>query len=124
MYQRNDYIMRQISILSQFLTHVLFKEKPQEINITKGELETSMILENQLQTMLDQGEINEAENLLFEKIEAHESEGNLKAAIYFYTALLKMPPEVLKANNYTEDEIEEGLEAIREIYGIIDDLTI
>jgi len=64
MFQRNDYIMRQINILSQFLTHVLFREKNQEIEIPKEELMASMAFEEKLKTMIEAGEINEAEKYL------------------------------------------------------------
>ena len=48
------------------------------------------------------GEINEAENILFNKIDTISSESNLKAALFFYTELLKLPPEYLKKCNYTK----------------------
>ncbi|AMP20473.1 hypothetical protein AZF37_04185 [endosymbiont 'TC1' of Trimyema compressum] len=58
--------------------------------------------------MINSGEINEAENILFDKIYRISSESNLKAALFFYTELLKLPPEYLKKCNYTIEEIEEG----------------
>lgn len=84
----------------------------------------SIAFEEKLKGMIDSGEINETENILFDKIETLSSEGNLKAALFFYTELLKLPASYLEKCNYTEEEIEKGLEAVRERYGVIDDLTI
>jgi len=63
-------------------------------------------------------------NILFDRIDMFSTEINLKAALFFYTELLKLPVAYLEKCNYTEEEIEEGLNAVRERYGVIDDLTI
>jgi len=115
----NDYLMKQIEglcrVLSMmFLKKDLPKEDIQEEKIKNTENNDTLL--NQLKSMLENGKINEAEDLLFENVEKDESGYCLKAAIYFYSELNRLDDSTLKKYNFSRDEIFDGLNEINQKY--------
>ena len=69
----DDYIMRQIEGLSRMLARVLFDRdmESEELHLDEdGTLSGSDVLAYRLKKLLHERKINEAENLLFETLEA------------------------------------------------------
>lgn len=106
---QNDYIMRQISALVQFLSMLLFGktvplyEKLDEQNPTQGDL-----LHDALIRLLEHNRINEAENLLFEYLDEGMS-GMLNVVLDFYHRLNILSDEQLAKAEFSRDEIDTGL---------------
>lgn len=69
--------------------------------------------------MADGGRINEAENELYD-ITADADRRYLKTALIFYYHLAEMDESFLIENNYTSQEIKEGVQDLVERYGIKD----
>lgn len=66
--------------------------------------------------MIEVGNVNEAEDLLFENVEADDIGYCIEAAIYFYAELNKLDNDTLKKYNFSKDEILDGLNEIQQKY--------
>ena len=82
---------------------------------------TSDELYNSLDRLICEKKINEAENLLFDKIEVQNPK-HLAIAINFYGKLNKLPDETLENADYSREEINQGLNDILDKFGIKIDL--
>lgn len=103
----DDWFMRQIEMLISTIFAVLFRERQ------VGETEES----RQLTALLEQGELCQAENLLW----AHLDEGEtawLLPAVEFYQKTNELSDAELEAQDFSREEIREGLERICQRYGI------
>ncbi len=61
--------------------------------------------------LLEQGKINEAENLLFENLDT-DNKRYMELALDFYERLNNFEDDFLEENNFSREEIEEGLKEI------------
>ncbi|MFQ8600078.1 MAG: DUF6483 family protein [Oscillospiraceae bacterium] len=84
----------------------------------QGEVSEEGLLDYVLHGMVLDGRINEAENLLFEKVRAARKKAYLEAAVHFYGELAALPDQTLQQYDYTREEIAEGLQSIAKLYGI------
>jgi hypothetical protein len=67
--------------------------------------------------MVDDGKVNEAENEIYEMTE-NLDQNNLKVALLFYSYLNDKSDEFLENNNFSRDEVKDGLETIVSKYGL------
>ena len=114
----NDYIMRQIEQLAGFLVSVLFN-KDIEISDILEHFENTRednFLYHQLMQMVYSGQINAAENLLFDTLEANPTMEYLATALYFYNELQNLDDAALQAADFSREEIQDGLRAVLQIY--------
>ncbi len=117
MYEQ-DYIMRSITNLIRFLTKIFYGEDIAVYELTENEEYTrSDSLHKSLLDLLSSGKINEAENQLFEKFNFKDTR-HIMVAIDFYQRLNNLDNEFLQANNFSREEIEEGLRDIAKRSGI------
>jgi hypothetical protein len=72
---------------------------------------------DELLDMVDDGNIDEAENEIYELTE-NLNQNNLEVALLFYSYLNDKSDEFLEDNNFSRDEIKEGLETIISRYGL------
>jgi len=112
-YFEKDYIMRLIHGIARILARMLFEKDLEE----DGELAAVMEQDcaetyDYLRAMIDAGQINEAEEKLFDLLEAAAWERRQKAALIlgFYDSLNKREDEELQAANFSREEIISGLE--------------
>lgn len=112
-----DYVMRLIKEMVRAILKLLFNidtESPTiELLENKEEKET---LEN-LIDMVDAGEINEAENRLYDLISATDM-NSLEVAILFYSYLNDKTDDFLEANDFSRDEIKLGMENVAENFDL------
>ena len=115
--------MRQIEIMGRTLAKLLFNKDTTEYVIVDYQLlkETDLIY-NQLLKLIDEGKLNEAENLLFEKIDAEiekspDRKDYLELAIDFYARLNGLSNRTLDDCGFEREEIDEGIREVTEIYG-------
>ena len=118
----NDYLMRQIEDITRCVASILFQHKASrhETMVQEGEGLSSNFLFYRLNHLLSDGEVNEAENLLFDCLKADPSQENLQAALEFYEELSSFSEEKLAACNFSRQEILEGLDEIRRIFKLPD----
>jgi hypothetical protein len=83
-----------------------------------------MAIENQAMNYfskyINDGKINEAENLIFEHINGCRSAINFEIALSFYRKLSQWSDEQLSKVNFSREEIIEGLTEVKSIYESID----
>ena len=116
MYEQ-DYIMRLIKEMVRAILKIMFNidtESPSSELL--GDVEEKQTLESLLD-MIDEGRINEAENILYDSIENMDKSG-LEIALLFYSYLNDKSGEFLEEHDFNREEVKLGLEDITSRYGI------
>ena len=116
----SDYFMRQMEGVADALSFMLLGKKASQREDKPYELVVSSdarLLISDLQILVLQGRVNEAENLLFEKMEASLEPEFLDVADQFYCWPEGMDAETLAASGYSPEEIEEGRRDAALLYG-------
>lgn len=112
-----DYVMRLITEIIRTILKLLFNidtESPTvELLENKKEKET---LENLLD-MIDAGNINEAENKLYDLISDTDM-NSLEVALLFYSYLNDKTDDFLEASEFSRDEIKLGIENVADIFSL------
>lgn len=113
-----DYLLRSIQDISRLISTLLLgKERAdfEELEDIDGQTEN---LYGRLLAMADEGNINEAENLLSEEME----EGDkvyLELALSFYLYLNNFEDDFLDDHDYSREEILDGIRMLGEDWGIV-----
>ena len=116
MYEQ-DYIMRLIQEMVRAVLKLIFHI---DMESPAGKLledsEEKAVLDTLLD-LADEGKINEAENTVFEITENMDYK-NLEVALLFYSYLNEKSDVFLEENDFSRDEIREGLQEIVSRYGL------
>lgn len=118
---QNDYLMRQIEMMVQFIASTILKKDKIIYDVIPddyGNISYDGELYLNLMSKLKLGKINEAENMLFNAVENNPNNALLETALGFYKTLGEMPDEFLEENNFSKDEVRQGLADIMKIYHI------
>jgi len=121
---REDYLMRQIEIVARTLAKLIFnKDTSEYIIIDYQTLGDTDMLHSRLVQLIGELKIDEAENLLFEKIEEElekdsTGRGYLEVAIDFYARLNELSSQILDGCGFEREEIDEGIREVARLYGI------
>lgn len=110
-----DYIMRLIKELVRMTLKVFFNIDTESPIIEILKDEESKNIMNELMEMIEYGELNEAENRLFQLIESKD-ERYLQIALLFYYFLNEKSNEFLENHNFNRDEIRMGLKDVMRRY--------
>lgn len=115
MYEEKDYIMRLIHELIRTLIKLLCGADPDrsEEELLPAAKKGRYL---SLRQMLDDGEINQAENLLQEELDIHDR-ADLEMALLFYRSLNQKSDEFLKDHNFSREEIRDGISYVMDLYG-------
>ncbi len=116
-----DYMMRMIKEMIRALlgvftgTHFQNVELPPENKCTVAGNNI-----HDFTDMIDQGKINEAENLLLEGIDYNDRQ-QVEEAVYFYKYLSEKEERFLKENDYSMEEVVDGLRTLIKCsgYGVL-----
>ena len=112
-----DYIMRLVHEIARVLAKILFNiDSDTVLEELESRIEETDVL-NQLLDMVDGGQINEAENKLYDMLEAG-APNCIETAILFYSYLNEKSDEFLKQNDYSRGEVKEGIEEVAERVGL------
>lgn len=112
-YYEKDYIMRLIHGIALVLARILLGRQMEEQGEIADFLDRKEKKENdRLARMIDEGQINEAEDLLFDLLENDGREDRKKAALAlaFYDYLNEKDDAFLEAAGFSREEIIKGLE--------------
>jgi ribosome assembly protein YihI (activator of Der GTPase) len=112
-----DYIMRLIKEMVRAILKLVFNidtDSPTSELLEDSEKKATL---DKLLDMVDDGKVNEAENEIFEMTE-NLDQNYLEVALLFYSYLNDKSDEFLEENNFSRDEVKEGLEAIVSRYGL------
>lgn len=112
-----DYIMRLINEIIRAVLKLLFgidtASPTDELLMESEEKET---LDN-LYDLVDAGKINEAENRIYDLTETGEM-AKLEIALLFYAYLNDKDDDFLEANDFSREEVKNGLTDIVSRYGL------
>ncbi len=115
MLEDKDYIMRLVHEIVRTLIRLIFsrdidaKEEPALPEET-GEQYKKLL------AMIEEGRINEAENLLLDGLD-REDQAYFEMALMFYERLGRKSEEFLALHDYSGQEIVDGLRYVAEYYG-------
>lgn len=112
-----DYIMRMIHELVRFALKLLFNIDEEEANERIEENEEQAQLYNKLKDLIDSGNINQAENLLYDSV---DSDDDLVVGILLYDYMNQLDEDYLQKCNFSRQEIRDGLEHFVKKYGHCD----
>ena len=115
-----DYIMRMIKEMVQVLFSLVFGKKYVSVELEdENKYEVSGNTLKYFFDMIDQGDINEAENLLLEDFDYTNKE-EVMAAAFFYQHLSQKDDDFLGRNDYTKEEVLFGFKQLLEKSGYKD----
>ena len=113
-----DYIMRMIKEVIRVLVTVALGKTYKQVELdAENKYEVSGDNVNQWKKMIDNGEINEAENLLLDEMD-YTSREAVEEAIRFYGYVSEKGEAFLKEHDYSEEEVFDGLQMLakRSVY--------
>ncbi len=119
-----DYIMRIIKEMVRVLFSLMLGKKYVSVEMEKnnGSEISGKKLEDYLQ-MIDQGEINEAENQLLENID-YSDKDNVATAALFYQYLSEKTECFLTEHDFSKEEVLDGMNRLIQKAGYGDVLNI
>ncbi len=109
---QDDWMMRQIEMMTKFVAKVVFGKDGNEVHYELSSTENGEKLSSSDETFLTlcrlikEGSICEAEDVLYENMEY--SDRYIELATDFYRKLNDMTDEQLEAGDFSRDEICEG----------------
>lgn len=106
-------IHEMIRMVLKLLFHIDTEKTTEDVLLNTEE---KAILE-ELTAMVDKGEINEAENILY-KMTADNSMQNLQLALLFYDHLNTKDDDFLREHGFSRAEIKLGVDNLVSDYGI------
>lgn len=113
---KQDYIMNMINQMVRFLIKLIFGiGESDAIEYLLNEDSTKEKYDS-LVRMVDKGNINEAENYLYESMNV-KNIGDLKVGLMFYNYLNTLSDERLAEADFSREEIKEGLKTISKLFG-------
>ena len=111
-----DYIMRQLKEMIRAIFKMLFGTDVKSTTVELLESQEDKELLESLFEMADNGNINEAENRLYDLMDNNNS--SLKTALLFYSYLNDKTDEFLEANNFSREEIKSGINQLMDRYDL------
>lgn len=119
-----DYVMRMIKETARVIFSVIFGKTYVSVEMEKGnKYKVSGKALDDLWEMVDAGQINEAENLILEKIDYTDKEEVMGAAL-FYIYLSEKEDTFLEAHQYSKEEVLFGLKQLFERSGYQEILSL
>ena len=104
-----DYIMRIIhEVIKLLISLVLGKNANQAEPSPEMKYDLSDSQCNRIRAMVDRGEMNEAENMLLDKLDC-VVKSSIAELIFFYEYTSQQSDEFLEQHNYPKEEVLEGL---------------
>lgn len=115
---QQDWVMRQVEMLVQFVARTVFHKDAIDYGITdEANLSQRDLLYKKLKKLIAERKICEAENLLFENLDADDL-GYLELALDFYQTINQLSNDELEAHNYTRGEINDGIHEVMRKFDI------
>lgn len=105
---KNDYIMRKIEEWISMILEFVFKIDKNSSPEKLLKLEESKEVLRDLKSKIDIGNINEAEDFLFEMLK-HKTQDSLLIGLLFYSYLNEKDSKFLNEHDFERDEIKTGI---------------
>lgn len=118
MIHKNDFVMRQIRDMVRMLAKIVLGRDTIEYEDNEDMKFSEMShIYTDLIRMVDEGKINEAENLLFDEINKDQNK-SFEMALRFYDYLNSLSDVYLEENNYSREEVKEGVQNLADSRGL------
>ena len=106
----SDYLMRQIEEMARLCSQVLFAKHTEPLPVfdEQGNVTENGVLYGRLRMLCSAGRVNEAENLLFEWLDAPGGENFLPAALQFYQDIQKWEDAALEQAGFSRQKFGTG----------------
>lgn len=114
---QDDYILRQIREMVHAVMKMLFQVNATELTPEVIEDKTARQTLIDLTDLVESGNIDEAENQLYE-MTCDGDRQNLEIGLLFYYHLNSKDDEFLEANNFSREEIMTGIQDLAERYNL------
>ena len=119
MYQQ-DWLMRQIEMLAQFIAKLTWGKDTAYYEVAKqDDLSETDLLYYEIESLLAQSKICEAENLLYERLDGGNND-YFELAVDFYQKINKLSDKELENANFSREEIHSGLKDVMKMFGLPD----
>ena len=111
----SDYLMRQIEDMARLCSEVLFAKHTEPLPVfdEQGNVTENGVLYGRLRMLCSGGRVNEAENLLFDRLDAPGGEALLPAAVQFYKDIQNWTDAALEQAGFSRAEIRDGLAEVQ-----------
>ena len=125
----DDYVTRQNREILNTLRKIVFgeadrppyntaaRENGREAQNVNEQMDDTSEALFELQSMVDDGDINDAENKVYDLIETGDRE-NMRTALYFYAYLNDKSDDFLEEHQYSRQEVTDGIRNVCETYGL------
>jgi hypothetical protein len=111
-------IERLITELAKNITKTVVNKEESTEQINLNDIGSGDTLQIILKRLVNDGEYNKAEDILFETITKNISQETYQVAINFYKLLFEKSDEDLAKGNFSREEVYQGLEDIKNIYQV------
>jgi hypothetical protein len=113
----DDYVIRMIKDMVKAIVKAILGKSELNYELPKENERTDedLVYDKMIQ-LADEGNINEAENLLLTEFKFKVPE-QLEIAMAFYLHINKYEDDFLETSNYSRSEISEGIESVAKNYG-------
>lgn len=119
-----DYIMRIVKEMVRVLFSLMFGKKYVCVELDdENKYEVSGKKLGELLAMADRGEINEAENYILGAMD-YGNKPEVAAAAYFYQHLSEKEEDFLIQNNYSMEEVQDGMKQLMQDAGYADFINV
>ena len=111
----SDYLMRLIEDMARLCSEVLFAKHTEPLPVfdEQGNVTENGVLYGRLRMLCSGGRVNEAENLLFDRLDAPGGEALLPAAVQFYKDIQNWEDAALEQAGFSRAEIRDGLAEVQ-----------
>lgn len=113
---KNDLILDMVESLGRNIGKSIFDEKDDSEKIVIENFCDKDMLLLILKKMILENKYNEAENTLFKFANRNKDYDFSEIVLWFYNELSLQNDEVLENNNFSRDEINQGLEDFKRIF--------
>lgn len=111
-----DYLMEEAERLTKLIAAVVFqKHMEEELGGQEYAISQDAVLLGDLRRMVLSGEINRAENYLFDRLQEEPTVHVFSAAGIFYRELSALTDEELRQADFSRQEIMDGLRSVERI---------
>jgi hypothetical protein len=113
-----DFLVRQIEFMSEAIACTVLNKESAIKYETQGESQIELyLLCTLLYDLIENKSVNEAENLLFEKIDPNKND-HLTVALEFYSKLNSMTDSELEYADFSREEIAKGLHEVKALFNL------
>lgn len=118
MFTEQDWIMRQIEILAAAIAQLIFGRSGAPHEMQEEDRDSGAALpEREPMALLRQGRLGEGEDALFRTLDPDDREDLLFAA-EFYRAANRLTDKELAAQEFTREELWDGLREVMTLYDV------